>query len=102
MNERCSSCNLKYQMEPSFFYGAMYTSYGIGVAVGVAIFVLTYAIIGFRPFYAFIAITIGLFLLYPIIARLGRSVWINLFVNYDAKALENHQSNKNIDTNKSK
>jgi hypothetical protein len=24
MNENCSHCGLKYQIEPSFFYGAMY------------------------------------------------------------------------------
>jgi len=28
MNERCSHCNTKYKIEPSFFYGAMYVSYG--------------------------------------------------------------------------
>ena len=31
MNENCSHCGLKYQIEPSFFYGAMYVSYGLNV-----------------------------------------------------------------------
>jgi uncharacterized protein (DUF983 family) len=30
MNENCSHCGLKYQIEPSF-YGAMYVSYGLNV-----------------------------------------------------------------------
>ena len=26
MNERCSHCKLKYQIEPSFFFGAMFVA----------------------------------------------------------------------------
>ena len=41
MNERCSKCNTKYRIEPSFFYGAMYVSYAVGIAFAVAAFVIT-------------------------------------------------------------
>ncbi len=40
MHENCSHCGLKYQLEPSFFYGAMYVSYALNVALGVAVFVI--------------------------------------------------------------
>ena len=39
MKEKCSHCSLKYLIEPSFFYGAMYVSYGLNVALGVAAFI---------------------------------------------------------------
>ncbi len=42
MNENCSHCGLKYQIEPSFFYGAMYVSYGLNVAVGIAAFIVSF------------------------------------------------------------
>jgi len=42
MHEHCSHCNLKFKIEPSFFYGAMYVSYGVGVAIGVAVFIISY------------------------------------------------------------
>ena len=42
MHERCSNCGTKYQIEPSFFYGAMYVSYALGVAIAVATFMITY------------------------------------------------------------
>ena len=42
MHENCSHCGLKYQIEPSFFYGAMYVSYGLNVAIGIASFVITF------------------------------------------------------------
>jgi uncharacterized protein (DUF983 family) len=42
MNENCGHCGLKYQLEPSFFYGAMYVSYGVNVAIGIGAFVIAY------------------------------------------------------------
>ena len=46
MHENCSHCGTKYKMEPSFFYGAMYVSYALGIAFGVAAFIITYFFIG--------------------------------------------------------
>ena len=40
MHERCGHCGTKYKIEPSFFYGAMYVSYGVGIAFAVAAFVI--------------------------------------------------------------
>jgi len=41
INDRCSKCHTKYRLEPSFFYGAMYVSYALGIAFAVATFVIT-------------------------------------------------------------
>jgi uncharacterized protein (DUF983 family) len=41
MHENCSHCGLHYQIEPSFFYGAMYVSYGLTVGIGVAAFIIS-------------------------------------------------------------
>src|SRR6187431_447425 len=45
MNENCSHCGLKYQIEPSFFYGAMYVSYGLNVGVAIGTFIISYLIL---------------------------------------------------------
>jgi uncharacterized protein (DUF983 family) len=42
MHETCSNCGTKYKIEPSFFYGAMYVSYGVGIAFAVAAFVISF------------------------------------------------------------
>ena len=42
MYEKCSHCGLTYSIEPSFFYGAMYVSYALGVAFSIAAFVVSY------------------------------------------------------------
>jgi len=83
MHERCSNCNTKYKIEPSFFYGAMYVSYGVGIAFAVAAFVISYMFIGVDKFTALLAIIGTLVVFLPIILRLSRNIWINLFMHFD-------------------
>ena len=85
INDHCSHCNTKYRMEPSFFYGSMYVSYGLGIAFAVAAFVITYLILETKLTTAFIAIVLTLVGFMPIIMRLSRNIWINLFMSYDKK-----------------
>ncbi len=86
MHERCSSCGLKYKMEPSFFYGSMYVSYGVGIAFAVAAFVISNLIMGASLIKSFLAIVATLVVFMPVIIRLSRNIWINVFVRYDAGA----------------
>ncbi|MFQ3173409.1 MAG: hypothetical protein ACI9WT_001068 [Flavobacterium sp.] len=83
MNEKCSHCGLKYQLEPSFFYGAMYVSYGLNVAVGIAAFIVSYLIFNSSLKMAFISIIVSIILLFPFIIRWARNIYINMFVSYD-------------------
>lgn len=82
MNERCSKCNTKYKIEPSFFYGAMYVSYGVGIAFAVATFIITYFLLNLEKFYLVLSITAVLVICLPIILRLSRNIWINFFFKY--------------------
>lgn len=88
MHERCSHCNFKYQIEPSFFYGSMYVSYGVGIAFAVAAFVISFLILGSSLIVAFIAIVGTMIAFMPIIMRLSRNIWINLFVHFDPNAVK--------------
>ena len=83
MHERCSHCNTKYKIEPSFFYGSMYVSYGVGIAFAVAAFVISYLFLNSTLTTAFIVIVATMIVLYPIIIRVSRNIWINLFMSYD-------------------
>jgi len=82
MFERCSHCHTKYKIEPSFFFGAMYVSYGLGVAIAVAAFIVVYLFFGGGLRATFLGIIGTLIILMPIIVRLSRNIWINLFLNY--------------------
>ena len=85
MHDRCSHCGTRYKMEPSFFYGAMYVSYAVGVAFAFAVFVIAFLIAGASLVSTFIAIVCTLVLLLPVIIRLSRNIWINLFIHYDPR-----------------
>jgi len=82
LHTHCPKCNLKYMMEPSFFYGAMYVNYGITVALSVATFIISSLFFGFSLLQSFAAIIITLIVLAPVNLRLSRILWINMFVSY--------------------
>ncbi len=85
MNENCSSCGLKYQIEPSFFYGAMYVSYGLNVAIMAVVFLVCF--FGFNAKFTtiFFNMILTLIVLTPLILRLSRNIYINLFIDFDKK-----------------
>ena len=88
MHERCSHCNTKYKIEPSFFYGAMYVSYAVGIAFATAAFIISFIFFGTGITTSFIAIIGTLIVFMPIIMRLSRNIWINIFMNYDKEKAE--------------
>ncbi|MFN3967935.1 DUF983 domain-containing protein [Flavobacterium sp.] len=88
MHDNCSHCGLHYQIEPSFFYGAMYVSYGLTVGIGVAAFIIAKVIIGLTLLQSFVAIMVALIALMPITARLSRNIYINIFVHFDKNAVK--------------
>jgi uncharacterized protein (DUF983 family) len=83
MHDHCSHCQLKYHIEPSFFYGAMYVGYGLNVAIGVGAFIIAYVFLHSTIKTAFIAIILAIIVLVPIVLRLSRTIYINMFVSYD-------------------
>lgn len=93
MNENCSHCGLQYKIEPSFFYGAMYVSYALTVAIGVAAFIISKVFFGLGLIESFVAIILSLIVLMPITARIARNIYINMFVSYKP----NSKDEKHID-----
>lgn len=85
MYERCSHCNTKYKIEPSFFYGAMYVSYGVGIAFAVAAFVIGNLFLKLNLLNTFFVIVGTLLVFFPVILRLSRNIWINIFMHYGKK-----------------
>lgn len=83
MHENCTHCGFKYQIEPSFFYGAMYVSYGLNVAIGIAAFIISYVIFSASIKVSFITIIVSLIVLFPFVLRWSRNIYINMFVSYD-------------------
>lgn len=83
MHEKCSHCHTRYKIEPSFFYGAMYVSYGVGIVFAVAAFVISKIFLNSSLLTSFYAIIGTLVVFMPFIMRISRNIWINIFVHYD-------------------
>jgi hypothetical protein len=86
MHDHCSHCGTRYKMEPNFFFGAMYVSYGVAVFIGILIFLATYFIFDAGMKSSFIAIFVGLIVLMPWVTRVSRNIYINMFMDYDPNA----------------
>jgi hypothetical protein len=63
----------------------MYVSYGLGVALSVAV-VMVNLMIGFDPIRYFITNTVALLGLAPLLFRWSRAIYLNVFVSFDPNA----------------
>jgi hypothetical protein len=80
MNDHCQVCGENFTREPGFYYGAMYASYGLSVIMGIALFLIIVPLLHQSVFIFLIVFSVLSLLLLPIIYRLSRLIWINLFV----------------------
>ena len=94
VKDRCPECDLNYKIEPSFYYGSMYVSYAVGIAVAVAAYVLTLIFsIELSIAELFGVIAGALVLTMPWIGSVSKSIWANIFMNYDAKIAKEIKGN---------
>lgn len=80
IHEHCPHCNLHFEIEPGYFYAAMYISYAMNVFEGFTIAALTYFVTGNNdsPWLYVGTIIGGLFILSPINFRYSRVLLLYL------------------------
>lgn len=91
MCETCSHCGLKYEDEPSFFYGAMYVSYAISsgwfiIWYTLQNFVLNWELLPFTIFVMSFIIIVS-----PLTLRWSRLIWLNFFYKFRKEYKNKHQ-----------
>lgn len=85
MPERCEHCDFKYEIEIGFFYGAMYVSYAITVALAV-VFIMSTFIFNIKNIEQVIFIfALVILAFFPLVFRLSRSIWLHLFVKFGSR-----------------
>lgn len=88
MNTECENCGLKYEKGVGFYYGAMYISYAINIAlfviVTVAYFVYFEDKVDWRYYMGTYLLIIVL--LSPVIYRLSRSIWLSIYTPFNPNA----------------
>lgn len=92
MYQRCPECGQSFEMETGFYYGAMYVSYGLSVALGMAVYIAQLVLIDLDMWSTMILIGSVLLLSIPVVYRLSRLIWINFFVKYDREATKHKMS----------
>jgi uncharacterized protein (DUF983 family) len=87
MNETCSHCGFKFEIEPGYFYVAMFVSYAFNVAEMVTIAVATYILTGsHNPWLYCVLLLGGAFLLSRFNFRYSRVIllyWLTPGLHYD-------------------
>ncbi len=84
IKETCSHCGLRYEKEMGFFYGAMYVSYMLNIALFVTSVVAYFILLdqyisGTLLMIIYVSLTV---VLMPVYYRLSRTIWLNFFNSY--------------------
>ena len=82
MHKRCSNCNLKFSIEPGFFQGAAYVSYGLQVINCLVVFIFFYWLTPLDWKIIMYFIMAFLVILTPFVVVLSRAIWLYMFVPY--------------------
>ena len=82
----CETCLIKYELEIGFWYGAMYISYAIGVALMLFLWgVLSFFFPLMDVLLLISLVVIGILIFSPINYHISRLIWINIFIKYQPK-----------------
>jgi len=88
MHEQCPKCSQKYELEPGFYFGAMFISYGIWGWFSILlcfslIYLFDWSVNGAFALLIFLSVVffVGIF-------RIARSIWIHINVKYQPAVLE--------------
>ncbi len=83
MPEKCPICDQKFFPEPGFYYGAMYVSYALTIALSVAVFVAMIVLWKFQILWYLGINSTLIIILFPPIFRSSRVIWANFFMHYN-------------------
>jgi uncharacterized protein (DUF983 family) len=84
---KCPYCNFQFEIEPGYFYVAMFVSYGMNVVEMITLAVGTYMLTGSESPWLYVGILLGAaFILSPFNYRYSRVIllyWLTPNLNYD-------------------
>jgi uncharacterized protein (DUF983 family) len=86
MPPSCKVCGQLTEPETGFYFGAMYVSYGLGVLMFAFLFVLMEFILKIKGYHFMWVYAVIMVLLWPLVFRYSRVIYIYTFVGYDKNA----------------
>jgi hypothetical protein len=88
MPEHCPYCGQSNFPETGFYFGAMYVSYMLSVAVSVAVAIAYWVLFGFSMWGIITAVVITLTAALPYLYRYARAFWLGVTVHFERSAWE--------------
>lgn len=82
LHKTCSHCQLKYEKEPHFFYGALYISYGISAGWFIIWYSLLSVTFNWDNVYFILFLSLFIIAVAPLTLRWSRLIWLNIFYKY--------------------
>lgn len=90
-NKTCPHCQLIFEREPGFFFGAMYVSYALTMGVLLATAFILYNVFGDPELWVYIVtVPLIVLLLLPVIFRYSRTLYLHGFggISFENKYAE--------------
>ncbi len=82
MDDNCTVCGQDFVIEPGFYYGALWMSYPIVILIIIALTSFFYLYLDYSLLKFMLILSVVMMSLQPLIIRLGRAIWIRIFVKY--------------------
>ena len=83
LHKECPACHRKYSKEPGFYYGGMYVSYALSVALSLVAYGLFWWLVPQLGFAWHFGLSVVVLLLAtPYMYALSKIIWANLFFSY--------------------
>lgn len=80
MHEHCPHCELRFEPEPGFYYGAMYVNYAFSVALFVVVGTVVFYLFDNPDIWVYATIIFSIvILLTPLLFRYSRIVYLHVF-----------------------
>lgn len=89
MHKTCPCCGQVFEPEVGYYYGTMYVSFAFNAAIFLVSLFLLYQFVEEVTMAMMIGIVlVTVVALLPVIFRLSRVVWINIFIRYEGPCSE--------------
>ncbi len=85
MPDKCPVCGEDFVRESGFYWGAMMVSHATTTLVAVIVHLIVYSFAGWEIAPNIISIISVILIIFPVVFRNSRAIWINIFVKYDAE-----------------
>jgi uncharacterized protein (DUF983 family) len=82
MPDNCQNCGQKFEIEPGFWLGALWMSYPFIIIIITPFILLAISGVDLKMWAIVLTMIFSMAVFFPLSLRLGRSIWIHIFVRY--------------------